>query len=158
MLSDTWNLGSIGLSTCDLSVFGPNGFLRAFKGSVPELRGAQLDVRADCDERENGFTLIIENRSSQSARVSILDKYTSRSVDLVIRRRDTETIHWSLDRMYGWYDFVIKVDGEPSIEYHFAGHVETGKDSISDPALGGLMSIDDERKPHEHEHLHHDSH
>jgi hypothetical protein len=30
---------------------------------------------------------------------------------------------------------VITVASDASIKYHFAGHVENGKDSISDPAL-----------------------
>jgi hypothetical protein len=42
--------------------------------------------------------------------------------------------------MYGWYDLVITVEGDPGFEYHFAGHVETGEDSISDPAIGASQS------------------
>jgi phospholipase C len=149
-LSDTWGLASLGVSVCDLSVYGPNGFLRAFKGTVQELFRAQLDVRADCDEHENGFTLSFENRSSQTARVSVLDKYTGKIVNLIIKRKDTESNYWSLRRMYGWYDFVIKVDGGPGIEYEFAGHIETGEDSISDPLLGGVLIGDDVQKTHDH--------
>jgi phospholipase C len=33
----------------------------------------------------------------------------------------------------------ITVDEDPDFEYRFAGHVETGSDSISDPAMGGLI-------------------
>src|SRR5262249_22326027 len=33
-LSDTWQLSSIGIALCDLSVYGPNGFYRRFKGAV----------------------------------------------------------------------------------------------------------------------------
>lgn len=42
----------------------------------------------------------------------------------------------SLSRESGWYDFVITTDADASIEYHLAGHVENGEDSISDPAIG----------------------
>ena len=44
---------------------------------------------------------------------------------------------YSLNRFSSWYDFVITVASDSSIEYHLAGHLETGTDSISDPALGG---------------------
>ena len=46
--------------------------------------------------------------------------------------------NWSLYDFHGWYDLVIRVTGDSSYEYRLAGHVETGKDSITDPALGGL--------------------
>jgi len=40
-----------------------------------------------------------------------------------------------------WYDLTVTVDGDPSSKYQLAGHVETEKDSISDPALGGLVIL-----------------
>jgi hypothetical protein len=30
---------------------------------------------------------------------------------------------------------------DPTFNYRLAGHVETGKDSFSDPALGGLVTL-----------------
>ena len=135
-LSDTWLLGSIGVADCDLSVYGPNGFLRAFKGSVSGLRNAQLDVVAHHDEKKNGISLVIGNRSSGSAKVNVLDRYTGKSVNLDIKPNDFESKYLPLASLSGWYDLVITTAADTSIGYHLAGHVETGKDSISDPALG----------------------
>jgi phospholipase C len=39
----------------------------------------------------------------------------------------------------GWYDLIITVDGDPHFEYGLAGHLEDGEDSISDPAMDGLV-------------------
>jgi len=47
----------------------------------------------------------------------------------------------TLEQFYGWYDFIVTVGGDPSFEYRLAGHVETGQDSFSDPALGGLVTL-----------------
>ena len=47
--------------------------------------------------------------------------------------------HWSLARFGGWYDFATTVPHDPGLEIDLAGHLETGKDSISDPAMGGLI-------------------
>jgi phospholipase C len=47
----------------------------------------------------------------------------------------------SLDRFFGWYDLIITVNEDPSFKYELAGHVENGKDSFSDPALGGLVTL-----------------
>ena len=36
-------------------------------------------------------------------------------------------------------DLTVSVDGDPQFEHRFAGHVENGEDSISDPLMGGLV-------------------
>jgi phospholipase C len=141
-LSDTWLLGSIGVANCDLSVYGPNGFFRGFNGSVAGLRNAQLDVRVYYNNQNNGIALGIANPSPQMANVTILDQYSGKSVALAINAGRSDSRYFSLSRFSGWYDFSITVAADPSIRYHFAGHVETGKDSISDPALGGLLNHD----------------
>jgi phospholipase C len=144
-LSDTWSVATIGLTDYDLSVSGPNGFLRAFKGGVSDRR-ANLDVRAiyedegdgTSDEGGNGISLAISNQASHAANVSVLNGYTGESIELVLEPGESASKNWSLRRMYGWYDLVITVEGDPGFRDHFAGHVETGEDSISDPALGGV--------------------
>jgi phospholipase C len=135
-LSDSWFLGSIGLADCDLSVYGPNGFLRAFQGSVSGLRSSQLDVTLVYDAPGNGIRLVIGNLSSRTAEVRVLDRYSGESLEIDIQARQTVSKHLSVADLAGWYDLVISVGSDPGIVYHFAGHVENGKDSISDPALG----------------------
>jgi phospholipase C len=137
-LSDTWSLGAIGVANCDLSVHGPNGFFRAFKGSVAGLRSAQLDVQTDYDEKGGDLTLFIRNPAAVPAHVVFLDKYKGQKFDVTIMPGARVSPRLSLDRESGWYDLVITVESESSIEYHFAGHVENGKDSISDPAIGAF--------------------
>jgi phospholipase C len=45
-------------------------------------------------------------------------------------------LHWELATSGRWYDFAVSCDADTSYHRRFAGHVETGKDSISDPAMG----------------------
>jgi phospholipase C len=132
-LSDTWTGGT----DYDLSVYGPNGFFRGFKGSIPGPGKANLEVGALCDHKGNGITLSISNRALQPAKIRIRNQYTGRTFEQVLDAGESRSKHWRLILLFGWYDLVITVDGDPGFEYRFAGHVETGRDSISDPALGG---------------------
>jgi phospholipase C len=43
-----------------------------------------------------------------------------------------------LNRSHGWYDFTVKADGS-SEQAHYAGRVETGRPSVSDPLMGGVL-------------------
>jgi phospholipase C len=74
-LSDTWQFSSIGLALCDLSVYGPNGFYRAFKGAVSSLRNLQLDVTPQYSPQTNGIILVIRNNASSTAAVDLVDRY-----------------------------------------------------------------------------------
>jgi phospholipase C len=138
-LSDDWRAPANGGSEYDLSVHGPNGFYRSFKGALSGRHRAHLDVRAVYDEDNNSISLEIANRSAYAASVSVAHGYGSRTLDLVLGPGEVESRSWSLRRTSGWYDLSVTVNGDPGFRYRFAGHVENGEDSISDPAMGGLV-------------------
>ncbi len=139
-LSGAWS----GASSYDLSVYGPNGFLRSFKGTIGPTAAA-LDIVSKYGTHGRGsIALDITNVANVQAEVTLLDAYTGQ-----VRSRSTcspsQTLEQklSLDQFGGWYDLIVKVSGDANFKYQLAGHVETGKDSISDPALGGLVTLND---------------
>ncbi len=129
---DTWTVGDGG--SYDLSVYGPNGFLRAFKGGIGAFQ-ANLGVKSSY-HRAPGITLDLQNRGATAAEVRILDAYSKNAVALTLDAGKRVTWHWSLDASFGWYDLTIQVVSDPSFLQRLAGHVETGCDSMSDPAIG----------------------
>jgi phospholipase C len=136
-LSDTWNVAS----SYDLSVYGPNGFLRAFKGSVGP-NASVLDVSSQYwRQGHEAITFAITNLANAQAEVSVLDAYTGKAVTRVLNSQQTFEDGLRLDEFGGWYDLIVTVSGDATFEYQLAGHIETGKDSISDPALGGLVTL-----------------
>ena len=136
-LSDTWNTAS----SYDLSVSGPNGFLRSFKGSVGSGAVA-LDVSSRYKTEGRGsIVLQITNVTSSQAEVSVLDAYTGKVVSRVLDPQQTFVDELTLDQFHGWYDLVVGISADQSLRYELAGHVETGKESISDPAMGGLVTL-----------------
>ena len=144
-LDGVWNVAS----SYDLSVYGPNGFLRSFKGSIG-AGAAALDVVSKYVTQGRGsIVLAITNASNVRAEVNVLDAYTTNSSvknhEPHRRKKQgpqgTFEDSFALHRFGGWYDLIITVTGDPSFRYQLAGHVETGEDSISDPALGGLVKL-----------------
>jgi phospholipase C len=137
-LFDTWTFGTAGPASYDLSVHGPNGFLRSFKGSLAGRGNANLTVKATCDAvvEHPGITLDIQNRSAKASKLTILDAYTHQTVTEVVQPGRTLTWHSSLAGSFGWYDLTIQDESDSSFVQRIAGHVETGHDSVSDPAIG----------------------
>jgi phospholipase C len=137
-LSGTWNV--VG-STYNLSVYGPNGFVRYFNGSIGSTAAA-LDVRSSYGTNHGGaINWSITNVSGNQAEVSVLDAYTGNVSTQLLQSDESFENALSLNQFYGWYDLIVTVAEDSTFNYRLAGHVENGKPSYSDPALGGLVTL-----------------
>jgi phospholipase C len=136
-LSGSWNANP----SYSLSVYGPNGFVRFFNGSIGS-GAAILDVVSEYDTKGQGAVeWRITNLNPTQAEVSVLDAYMGETVGGLLQPLGAFEGKLSLDRFHGWYDLIVTVEGDPTFKYRLAGHVETGKDSFSDPAVGGLVTL-----------------
>jgi phospholipase C len=134
-VSDTWSFSDYSESHYDLSVYGPNGFLRTFKGSAQGNGKAKLEIRSQYHEGGPGITLEIFNRANSMSRVRVADGYNNDAGTYNIRPGSTFDRHWNLEASFGWYDLTVEVESDPDFQQRVAGHIETGKDSVSDPAI-----------------------
>jgi len=114
----------------DLEVHGPNGFYRRFRGTGP------LRATAEYDEQRMELTLSIRNVAGSPAHVNVTDGYTGRTTKLSVTAHGQATRSWSLRHAGGWYDLSLTLAGEDLPAIHYAGHLENGEDSISDPLIG----------------------
>jgi len=121
----------------DLSVFGPNGFLRTFAGGVA-ARSANLTVKAIYDKGSEGIALEIHNHGSSAERVKVTDAYSSKTTTQQVQPHGTFTHYSELHKSFGWYDFTVQADSDASFQRQLAGHIETGRDSVSDPGIGAV--------------------
>ena len=120
----------------DFSIFGPNGFLRTLAGSLA-ASSAGLAVKGIYDTESEGIALVIQNHGSSTENVSIFDKYSGKTHRQEVHAGNSSTYIRQLLESFGWYDLTVRVDSDPSFQRQFAGHVETGKPSVTDPAIGG---------------------
>lgn len=139
-LADRWQ--AAGNGRYDLSVYGPNGFFRAFRGSVSAEAGVDLAIQSYDDAEREALILEVTNRGDSDLWLAAEDAYTGSQGRFLLRRRAPgfwgRPVHWRLPVSpdHGWYDIVISVVENPIFEWRLAGHVETGRDSFTDPAIG----------------------
>jgi phospholipase C len=138
---DTWAISSNNLSTYDLSVYGPNGFLRAYKGSVSGKDKANLEIRTAYDKRGNGITFSATNLGAETVTIRLTDVYTGKVITGDFKAAQVADISFPLTHSSGWYDLIVEVESDPTFRQQLAGHVETGNDSITDPAIGAPASV-----------------
>jgi phospholipase C len=132
--SDT--LGTSGATSYDYLVYGPNGFLRTFVGSLA-AGGAKITVNAIYEKEWEGIALVIRNHGSETEKVSIVDSYSGKTHTHQVHPHDSLSYVADLHKSFGWYDFTVSVESDASFQRQLTGHVETGRHSVSDPAIGG---------------------
>ena len=138
-VSDSWDYGTINVNQYDLLVFGPNGFYRVFKGSFGAA-AANLQTQITYDITKKGIFLEVVNDGSALTQVSLFDYYTQQTTKRSVEPNQSFTEFWSLERFYGWYDITIEAAADSTFQKRLAGHLETGEDSMTDPAFGGSLS------------------
>jgi phospholipase C len=127
--------GTVGATSYDLSVLGPNGFLRTFRGALQGDSG-NVSVKAIYDRDMEAIAVLIRNEGSDPEKVTIIDGYSGKSHSHRVRPQDTVTFVSRLEKSFGWYDLTVNIESDPSFQRQLAGHLETGRPSTSDPAIG----------------------
>jgi phospholipase C len=109
----------------DIHVHGPNGFFRQFAGTTGQDR-----VRVAVRRSGHAQILKIEVDAPREVQVEAIDAYSG---PIRINRAGRGTVDTRSSA--GWYDFTVS---DPGMGWRrtFAGHLESGRPSHSDPAFG----------------------
>jgi len=143
-IADTWPLNEFESGNYHLRAYGPNGFFREFKGNAadPAIELACEYQRSPVDNKKltGNIHLSLNSFSGKAHNIEIVDHaYKTNNHKLVVNTGAKLNLALNLENSHRWYDFSIKIAGNQNYERRYAGRVETGKPSYSDPFMGGLM-------------------
>ena len=116
----------------DLTLHGPNGFLRQFRSGA----GESLEVSHSYDAARGALLVELRNTGAAAISVRAADAYAAgeaRGHRLAPGASMTDA--WPIARAGHWYDISATVIEDPRFLRRLAGHIETGRPSRSDPAL-----------------------
>ncbi|MFD8326531.1 phosphocholine-specific phospholipase C [Streptomyces lydicus] len=130
-LSDTWNT-AYSKGVYDLTVFGPNGFLRTFKG---DGKKAGPEVTARHDATAGRVELTLTNPTGTDCHLTVTQAYGGAHETFTVRAGATVKHAFDLRASKRWYDLSVTSDSDKTFLRRFAGHVENGRPGVSDPAL-----------------------
>jgi phospholipase C len=81
----------------------------------------------------------LRNRAAKAVSVVVRDNaYKTKSVSRRIEPRQETSVILQLEKSHGWYDYTVRVIGSDA-EARFAGRVETGRASFTDPLMGRIV-------------------
>ncbi|MEO6803704.1 MAG: phospholipase domain-containing protein, partial [Granulicella sp.] len=123
-----------------IDVHGPNGFFRSFTG---DAQAPAVQVETAYAQKGSSLTgdvqLKLRNTGAKPVTVGVKDNsYKSGTVNETIAAGQMALVDLDLKKNHGWYDFTVRTEGSKA-EARFAGRVETGRSSFSDPLMGSMV-------------------
>jgi phospholipase C len=116
-----------------VTVHGPNGFLRSFRGRV----ATQVEALAGLagGQAHPVLRLAVTNSGAAPVRATIADLVGgSPTRTVAVGAGETHTEERDvLSSANGWYDLLVTLDGDATVARRFAGHLEDGTPSRSSP-------------------------
>lgn len=138
-LSDYWLLEEM-QDGRKLSVSGPNGYLAEFACEPSTLAGdhAQPEVKIVYDSATGNLRTTLRNAGTMACKLTVNNAYSSAPArDYQLNAGSEIEDQWTLTSSSGWFDLSVKQEDAQGFLRRFAGHVENGKPSLSDPMMAG---------------------
>lgn len=133
-LTDSWAVDAFENERYHLRSYGPNGFFREYTGNAEDPSITIMCEYEDLNTGNIALKLVNLNPDRQYA-VEITDNaYKAKPISKVLTSQTTIVLN--LSKSFNWYDFSIRINGFNHFERRYAGRVETGNASYSDPAMG----------------------
>lgn len=136
--SDFFNIGTgFGSGKYDLSMVGPNRFLRRFQGDATKAaRSAEVSTRYAVEPGSGKLAIYFKMTNSGSSSVTFTITSNHYRGDgpwtyTVAAGASTEDYFNAVAHQNGWYDFTVTVDSDATWSRRFTGHLETGDASVS---------------------------
>jgi len=141
--TETWSLDDFASRRYALRVFGPNGFLREFQGEQRHQVEAQiqtLDSNSRVADQSPVLKLTLSNASDQTQALLVTDTfYGAPEQSIQLAPFSSQTLYFNQENSFGWYDIQVRLANDKVYVRRFAGHIETGRPSRSDPANGKFV-------------------
>ncbi|MGQ5523401.1 phosphocholine-specific phospholipase C [Chitinimonas sp. PSY-7] len=140
-LSDSWMpvLADGVKATYAFSVYGPNGFFCQFQGSYTAAgeQQAEPEVQVRYDKPSGSLLLTLRNTGQATCNFVVANGYNDQDTRrFTVLPASSTTDVWNLSASAQWFD--VSVTAGNGFLRRFAGHVETGNHSLTDPKIGGI--------------------
>ncbi|MFD0895773.1 phospholipase C, phosphocholine-specific [Luteolibacter ambystomatis] len=135
-VTGSWPVDAFEDSIYHLRTYGPNGFFREYRGDAVD---PMVEVACEYGSHSVSHLLFtLSNRdTSKTASVTLTDTaYGMAPITRTLAPGETVQLPVDLATSARWYDLELTVEGAPKFVRRYAGRVETGEDSESDPQIG----------------------
>lgn len=138
-----WPLAKFENDLYHLQAHGPNGFFREFRGDEDDPQISVSCHYLEEDKKRGLGKVALKIRNSDTQRPVQITVSDNAYKNPVQKKTLVSSGEWEVlvetAHSHGWYDFSLQLEGSPTFLRRFAGRVEFGKPSQSDPFMGGVV-------------------
>lgn len=117
------------------NVHSSNGFFRSFEGDKGSL-DIYVEFLVNVDLT---VSIRVKNNSSKKVSIILTDSYYLKNENVVsLSPKQEEIIKWDYTGVKGWYDIVLTCKEDNLWRQQYAGHIENGQASVTDPFMASL--------------------
>ena len=145
VLQDELDINQFENNIYNLCVQGPNGFFRHFIG---DKNDAAIKVSCVYEQKHpfkplltGKLLLKVENKEAEVLTFILKDNAYGKADQLFkVSAHSKKEIIINPEKSNYWYDFTLQLNGNNIFARQYAGHIETGNISTSDPFMGGIAN------------------
>jgi phospholipase C len=125
-----------GAEAYEISVHGPNGLRRYYRGGSADT---PLQATAIADPAQQAVVVTLRNVGAVPIAASVRARaYRRFQQDVSVAGGQSLHVAVPAQDSANWYDIEIISAGDAHFSQSFAGHIETGAASLSDPLIGAV--------------------
>lgn len=141
---DKINIDDFDSGVYDFHIAGPNGFYRHFKG---DKNNGQIAVNARYEQSglitkklTGNLIFAVENLGPNVINIEIVDhKFGMANKKVSLKSKTTTNILLNVSKSANWYDFSLVETGNLVFMHRYAGKIETGEITTTDPFMAGII-------------------
>jgi phospholipase C len=133
-VTGTWPLADFLNESYHLRVHGPNGFYREFRGNAAD---PDITITLEADAAGDAVLTLTSRNPQQRLKAIVEDMSYGAAPRAIEASGPPARKGIPLQKSHGWYDLRITVEGSPGFAQRFAGRIESGRESRTDPLMGG---------------------
>ncbi len=133
-----WLANNLDKGKYHFNVHSFNGFYRSFKGNINQPH-VEIDFKTNLDQT---ISIILKNKSKQALLFYVQDVvYSKINSKIKLKAKSEHILDFEYVKYKGWYDVVISLAEYPNFVYQYAGHIENGESSITDPYMASFSKL-----------------
>ncbi|MGJ1411543.1 phosphocholine-specific phospholipase C [Sphingobacterium thalpophilum] len=129
-----WQLDKVSGDRVSFALHGPNGFYRSVEAKKVDI--PNIDVYT---EVVSGNPVLCVEVQSSGIDLQLVDSAYGTFESQILKSGAHKVIEVDCSESKGWYDVEVTSPGDPQLKLRYAGHIETGLSSYTDPLMGGMI-------------------
>jgi phospholipase C len=129
-----WQLDKVSGDRVSFALHGPNGFYRSVEANKVDIPNIDVYTKV-----VSGSPVLCVEVQWSGVDLQLIDCSYGTFKPKVLKQAAQKLVEVDCSESKGWYDVEVTSPEDPQLKLRYAGHIETGKSSYTDPLMGSMV-------------------